>query len=175
MTTSTPKPASGFADHFRDAPTAREPKILPAGGQVWTFPDRVSGRTGELLLKMSQHTRLAAKAGRDVDGDTLAADVGATDEEVLQLTDDVMGPGREQEMLAAGIPPLIVNHVFGTLVTWHLAGKDAAIKAWDSPPGEAVRPTTTKAAASRSRRAKSTPSQGSPSGTTSRKATTRRR
>lgn len=141
-----------------------QPIRLPIRGKTYEFPGSIPARTGLLLQ------RLAAEADRARSGDTEPADLATevlSDDEEVDLRGEIMGKA-EQEMADDGLTTAHTRHVFQTLLVWHMAGPEAAERAWRTlgeakPPNRAERRAASKGSASTTR------SPGSGSGTTTRR------
>lgn len=137
------------------------PIRLPIRGKLYEFPGAVPADIGLLLHRMDTIARDVvgkAESGEeppDMDA-TLLDDV---DEDKLKGA--IFGEHGEQQLVEAGLPQPYIDHVFKTLVVWHLYGEAVARAAWESagPKGLAKRPQDRKAAASGTRK-------GSRAGTT---------
>lgn len=140
-------------------------KELPIGGRMVTFPDRISKDTGLLLLRVSQRAKADPAAAENAD--TIVADL--LDEAGWQaVQSEVLGRSPE-ELMAEGWSGDHLAHIFKTLITWHLYGRDTAEEAW-SQVGNPPAPNR----ASRRATATTTRSRGSSSGTTAKKAAPRK-
>lgn len=140
----------------------RAPKQLPLGGQLFDFPDRVSARTGTLLLAMQVATK---ELGADAAPEQVLRKLDMTDSEMQHLHDELLGDGH-RALVAAGFGHA-VGHVVKTLTVWHLYGEEAAQQVWNS-----LGPTSAPNRAARRSKAPatSTPRRASTAGTTPRKA-----
>lgn len=151
------------------------PIKLPIKGKDYQFPGSISARSGLLLQRIAA---AAERAKADIlDGKTSTLDLAAevlNDEEETDLRSEVMG-GTEQLMADDGLTTAHTTHVFRTLLTWHMAGPEAAAVAWERQ-GEAPAPNRATRRASKGS-ASTTRKRASTSGTTTRapaKATGRR-
>lgn len=135
-----------------------KPIRLPVKGKTYEFPGSIPGRTALMLQRLAA---AADKAHRkdNTDASALAQEV-FSDSEELDLQAEVMGDG-QTAMAADGLTSAHINHVFRTLLVWHMSGEEAAAKAWESL-GEAPAPNR----AARRATASTTRSRASTSGTT---------
>jgi hypothetical protein len=135
------------------------PIELPIRGKVYAFPSSISARSGLLLARMAavaQAEQSGGKAAPDPDLELLS------DGEEVDLRAEMMG-ATEVEMARDGLTTAHTRVVFMTLLTWHLAGEEAALAAWESA-GKAPANRATRRA--RSAAASTTRKRGSTSGTT---------
>lgn len=149
---------------------------LPVAGKTYVIP-APDAEVG-LLCQRLMHAGLAAEQGQAVDGEELnkLAAVVLNDDEEKDLYKRILGPVYD-ELFADGVKWPRIQHVGATALVWVAAGKDAALKHWESGAGEVPAPNraTRRAAA-----ATSTRSRGSATTTTrttasrTRKATTSR-
>lgn len=143
-----------------------QPVKLPIKGKTYEFPGAIPARTGLMLQRM-------AAAAEKAKGDGAAADLAAEildDDEEFNLRADVMGDG-EKAMADDGLTSAHVKHVFQTLLVWHMAGREAAEKAWRDL-GEAPAPNRAARRGSKDS-ASTTKPRASTSGTTTRPAAPR--
>lgn len=141
-----------------------QPIRLPIRGKTYEFPGSISARTGLMLQ------RLTAEADKVRDGSTEPTDLAAevlNDEEEIDLRAEVLGD-TERQMAADGLSTAHVRHVFQTLLVWHMAGQEAAEKAWHTL-GEAQAPNRAERRAASKDSASTTRSRASTSGTTTRR------
>lgn len=138
---------SGFKDF--DELVTRTPKQLPIGGVLYDFPDRVSARTGLLMLAM----RAAAQdlpAGSDPTDLIDAA--GVSEADAAAMESELLGDGHAR-LIEAGHGHAVA-HVVQTLTVWHLYGQAAAEQVWNSlgptpAPNRAARRSPAKATSNR--------------------------
>lgn len=135
-----------------------KPIRLPVKGKTYEFPGSIPGRTALMLQRLTSAADKAVREG-GADAAELAQEVFSDSEEV-DLRSQVMGTG-EAAMAADGLTSAHTNHVFRTLLVWHMSGEEAAAKAWESL-GEAQAPNR----AARRATASTTRSRASTSGTT---------
>ena len=156
-----------------------KPKQLPIKGRMYSFPPRVSDSTGAKLAQMSALGRKQLRASDTTDADRKAAGIAMMEqffdgEAQDALWDEVLGDA-QQEMLDNAVPPEWQQHVFGTLLAWHMSGEDAAVAVWeDKNPGEAPAPNRATRRRAGSASGGATRSRGSSSGTSPRKAASKR-
>jgi hypothetical protein len=123
-----------MTNQFRDLDEflVDEPIELPIRGKTYRFPGSVSARTGLLLQRMGASADQARRAGKS--GTAAASDV--FDAELLDddtesdLRREIMGDA-EAKMAKDGLTTAHTEHVFRTLIVWHMAGEDAALLAWE--------------------------------------------
>jgi hypothetical protein len=151
------------------------PIELPIRGKTYQFPGSIPARSGLLLQRIAA---AAEKAQTEiVEGRISTLDLAAevlSNEEETDLRGEIMG-ATELEMAKDGLSTAHTTHVFRTLITWHMAGPEAAEVAWERQ-GEAQAPNRATRRASKAS-ASSTRKRASTSGTTTRtpaKATARR-
>lgn len=154
------------APQFRDLSefmAEAEPIRLPIGGTVYEFPGSVSGRTG-LLLTSAWDAALSGKAGGAAPAPDAELAELLTDDQEKSVHAELFG-GTDVQLARDGHDSRVIRHVFLTLVTWHTAGPEAAVLAWDAAgnapaPNRATRRagsrTASGAGASKTRRAAST-------------------
>jgi hypothetical protein len=148
-----------------------EPIRLPIRGKTYSFPGSIPARTGLLLQRLGV---AAEKAKQDIkagaaDPTALAAEV-FSDSEETDLRGEIMG-ATEQEMADDGLTTAHTTHVFRTLMVWHMAGEDAAMKAWEAvgpqpAPNRAARRAASKASATTTKRPASTSGTSTPTSAT---------
>jgi hypothetical protein len=144
-----------------------EPIRLPIRGKTYSFPGSIPARTGLLLQRLgaaADKARTSIKAGAANPAE-LAAEV-FSDSEETDLRAEIMGPA-EQEMADDGLTTAHTSHVFRTLMVWHMAGEEAAMKAWEAvgpqaAPNRAARRAASKASGSTTKRRASTSGTSTP-------------
>lgn len=145
------------------------PIELPVRGTVYRFPGTVSGRTHLLLQAMEARALAEAEAertGKPVAPDEeLLDDLGEVNLQAEMMTFEGEDVGRR--MALDGCSAAEIRHVFVTLNVWHMQGRTAGERAWESAglvdPTRANRETRRAAA-------RTTPSRASTSGTRKRTA-----
>lgn len=163
---ATPAAAGPFRDLAEFLDDAK-PISLPWRGKVYEFPGSVSGRTG-LLLSTALDGAVAGTRGADgKPADPELVEL-LNDEQEASVHDEVFG-GVDRDLIRDGADSRVVRHFFLTLITWHVAGPDAAVNAWESL-GNDPAPAPNRADRRRSRTASSagasrTPRAASGSGT----------
>ena len=140
------------------------PKSLPVGGRTYDFPGTISGAAGLLLQLVQARAREEARArdeGRTPEPDEdLPEDLAGID-----LREELLG-GVDRDMVRDGCTSAQIEHCFATLMTWHMAGEDAAHRFWTEraggppPPNRAARRASAGSGTA-------TPSPASTSGTSS--------
>jgi hypothetical protein len=143
-----------------------EPIRLPIRGKTYEFPGSIPARTGLLLQRLGAAAEKASasiKAGT-ANATELAAEV-FSDSEETDLRAEMMGD-TEQQMADDGLTTAHTTHVFRTLMVWHMAGEEAAMKAWEAvgpqpAPNRAAR-RASKASATTTRRPASTSGTSTP-------------
>ena len=163
-------------DEFFESRAAK-PKTLPVWGKDRQFPGRLSAEVGLVLLRMQN-------AAKNNEPSTRASEIAIDvlgDEAQQVLSDALMGPGVEDELVAEGVPPELVAHVYQTLIVWHLRGRDAAVQAFSQMPGEPApsnratrRSTASKATGTKAPRGSTASSKGRPAKATSARSQTPR-
>ena len=122
------------APQFRDLTEflgEAEPIRLPWNGKTYEFPGAISGRVGLLISRMldaATSGQAQDAAGADLDPELVEL---LTDEQEASVHAEVFG-GADVELVRDGADSRVVRHVFLTLVTWHAAGPEAALRAWES-------------------------------------------
>ncbi|MEU7046037.1 hypothetical protein AB0A77_33975 [Streptomyces varsoviensis] len=141
-----------------------ESLTLPIGAAVYTVP----APSAEVGLRTQALINAAA----------VAADGGRVDEQVLsdaaerELYADVLGSAHD-EMVADGVSWPALKHSAITAMVWIAQDKAAAEKFWNAAGDPSRLAPNREARRARSGAAKSTPSRGSTSGTSGRKAPAR--
>ena len=132
------KAAAGPFRDLSEFMAEAEPIRLPIGGKVYEFPGAVSGRTGLLLTTALDATMAARQAAPDDDGKPVDPELVEllTDEQEASVHDELFA-GVDRELVRDGHDSRVIRHVFLTLVTWHTAGEEAAVRAWESLAGKA--------------------------------------
>lgn len=130
-------------------------KELPIGGKKYQFPGTISARTGLLLHRMLQQ----AAAARDSleSGESVDLNVDLF-EGLPEGEDDVRSEllgDAEFELIEDGVPLAVVDHVFSTLMFWHINGPEAAEQIWAAVPGTVVQGEVVTPKAPQDRRGKS--------------------
>ncbi|WP_433426353.1 DUF7426 family protein (plasmid) [Microtetraspora malaysiensis] len=138
---------------------------LPVGGKTYVIP-APDAETG-LLCQRLMHAGLDANAGREVNSDGIndLASAVLDDDQERDLYQRILGPVYD-ELFADGVSWPRIQHVGMTALVWVAAGREPAIKYWESGgAGEAPAPNraTRRATAAA---AKSTRSRGSATTTT---------
>lgn len=130
------------------------PKRLPIRGKVYEFPGAIPADVGLLLHRIETLTAEAVQAAPEGEAPDLAATV-ADDADEDRLKTAILGEHGEQQLIDDGLPQPYIDHVFKTLVVWHLYGDAVARAAWESagPKGQAKQPQDHKAGASGTRKA----------------------
>lgn len=139
-----------------------EPKRLPVGGKVMEFPGRLNAAQGLMLLRLSR----SARDAKAEDADKIAQAVG-TEEQWADLERAVLGKPSE-DFLEDGLTQVKVQHIFQTLMAWHLHGQEVAEQVWD-PPAPANRAAKRSAGKDR-RTSTASPASSTPKKTTRPKA-----
>ncbi|WP_275463376.1 hypothetical protein [Streptomyces noursei] len=140
-----------------------ETLCLPIGGRTYTVP----APSAEVGLRTQALINAAATA----------ADGGQVDEQVLgdaaerDLYRDVLGPAHD-EMVADGVTWPALKHSAITAMVWIAQDKAAAETFWNAAGDPSRLAPNREARRARSGAAKSTPSRGSTSGTSTRPAPT---
>src|SRR5664279_2034800 len=134
-----------------------EPLVLPVKGKDYEFPGEISAKSWLLVQRLGAVADAARKAGEDFDpNEEVLNDVDQT-----SLMSEIFG-GVDEELSADGVGSAAMNHIFFTLMIFHLQDRDAAEVYWNSA-GETPGPNR---AERRAPKKKSTPSQGSQGGST---------
>jgi hypothetical protein len=153
-----------MTNQFRDLDEflVDRPIELPIRGKTYRFPGSVSARTGLLLQRMGASADVARRSGQD--GTAAASEVFDAelldDDREKDLRREIMGDG-EAEMARDGLTTAHTEHVFRTLIVWHMAGEEAALKAWErlgnvQAPNRETRRQASKASGTSTRRRAST-------------------
>lgn len=106
-------------------------KQLPIGGKVHEFPDRISAKSGTMLILMQRRTAENPEAAQK---DGVKFYEGLVGEEAMaELMTDVLGEPPEEFLAKVNLDGRRLLHVFQTLTIWHLAGEDMARELWNDP------------------------------------------
>src|SRR5690348_16749511 len=120
------------APQFRDLTEflgEAEPIRLPWNGKTYEFPGSISGRVGLLISRMlDAGTSDRGTAGAEIEPELVEL---LTDEQEASVHAEVFG-GMDVELVRDGADSRVVRHVFLTLLVWHSAGPEAALRAWES-------------------------------------------
>lgn len=105
-----------------------ERKKLPYKGIVYEFPATCNARswlTLQVIRREGQKAALAEKRGTPYDAEAVLVN----DDEEEALRQDLMGDAYD-ELVEDGVPGHVIERMFGTLMIWHLSGKDLAVSMW---------------------------------------------
>lgn len=109
-------------------------KHLPINGELVTFPDRISAKTGTLLIHLQRQDQDKAKVSLK----------GITNDQWLAIQEDLVGDEAMEKLISLGVVGDTYAHVVATLIVWHLQGQDAAEKVWNTPGKVMARPAKTR-------------------------------
>jgi hypothetical protein len=149
----------GFRD-LDDFLGEAKPIELPIRGKTYSFPGTISARTGLLLHRLTNKADKVDDMSQ-ADAEELLGKELLGDAEHDDLRSELLGDA-ELQMARDGLTSAHVDHVFRTLMVWHLVGPEQAEKAWNSV-GEAPAPNR----AARRATARKTRSRASTAGSTS--------
>lgn len=119
-----------------------DPLVLPIRGTEYAFSKSIPMRAGIMLVEAQAIVKSAAAEGREPDEQPFTA----ADEQ--QLRRDLIGDQWDR-LLADGVHAAEVEHVYRTLVTWHLSGEDAARLVWTDGQGNDASPPASSASTAR--------------------------
>jgi hypothetical protein len=143
-----------------------KPIELPIRGKLYRFPGSISATSGLLLQRLAATVEQAVADGAaNVNGTALAMEV-LNDGQEKNLREEVMGD-TEAQMAADGLSTAHTDHVFKTLLTWHMAGPEAGEAAWEHQgeapaPNRETRRKASKGSASTTKRPASTSGTSTP-------------
>ena len=136
-----------------------KPIELPIGGKFYAFPRDISGKAG-LVIAAIREAAEAADRGKDYNPEQVVLDDAAE----VDLRREVLGD-TEREMFEAGLTTGQVEHVFRTLMTWHMSrSMELTEAAWEMIDVDPPKPNREQRRASGAAASK-TPSPASTSGT----------
>ncbi len=152
-----------FKDHGHAYVDNLDPKKLPYEGTWYTFPSSVSAATGMLLHRMQSRAEeaseranaakaaaaaAAAESGNDSTAKAiestapdldleLDADIldGIPEDKVQDMRAEILG-GTWSKLAEDDVPEAMVDHMFETLMIWHMFGdQDVAEAYWNDVTG----------------------------------------
>ena len=106
-------------DEFIGGKAAKE---LPINGELISFPDRISAKTGALLIKVQSQNANAKTIFNEID-----------DEQWLEIQHEIVGDDAMEKLVELGVVGETYSHVIATLIVWHLQGREAAEEVWNKP------------------------------------------
>jgi hypothetical protein len=109
-----------------------EPFVLPIRGRQYAFPGAggISARTWLQMQSLSDQVMKAQRAQADGDGDALDAEA-LSDIDQAAIRKEIFG-GLEDELAEAGLTGAHMDAIFGTLMAFHLSGREAAEAVWNA-------------------------------------------
>lgn len=111
-----------------------EPLVLPIKGKTYSFPGEISARSWLTLQSMSG---LAAKVQQGEPLDPSDQEFSGSD--ATALIAEMVG-GVDKELAKDGLGSNALKLVFGTLVIFHLQGREMAEQFWNAR-GESLAPS----------------------------------
>jgi len=109
-----------------------EPFVLPIRGREYAFPGAggISARTWLQMQALSDQVVKVQRAAAD--GDEQALDAEAlSDVDQAAIRKEIFG-GLEDELVEAGLTGAHMDIIFGTLMAFHLSGREAAETVWNA-------------------------------------------